>query len=126
MTKQANSLDARLAKALTSDTDRDVLFALWHEAFATIKAAEQTVEAESARALDIENPDPDEADATARKARLTIGRLTKAIPRLRERIEAIDKRNYAIEWHKHAAVCTKNLDSDVLVVQPIIRAGFIQ
>lgn len=38
------------------------------------KAAEQTVEAENARALDIENPDPDEADATARKARLTIGR----------------------------------------------------
>ena len=81
VTKQANSLDAKLAKALTSDTDRDVLFALWHEAFATIKAAEQTVEAESARALDIENPDPDEADATARKARLTIGGLTKAISR---------------------------------------------
>ena len=58
MTTQANSLDARLAKALTSDTDRDTLFALWHEAFASIKAAEQTVKTESARALDIENADP--------------------------------------------------------------------
>lgn len=97
------TLDARIAKALSEESeDRELLFNLWREAWECLKAAEATVQTESARALDIENADPDAADANARKAQRTIDRLTRAIPRLKERVEAIDRRDYARQWHAYA------------------------
>lgn len=78
MTTTNHTLDSRIAEALTTEhTSREVLFGLWEEAFASIKSAEQTVATESARALDIENPDPTEADAAVRKAQLNISRLSQ-------------------------------------------------
>ena len=102
MTKQANTLDAKVAKALTSDTDRGTLVALCTEADAVLTEALETFKVESGRVLDVTNAFPDEADDKARKAQLTINRLTRAIPRLKENIGFIDARNYAIEWHKRA------------------------
>ena len=76
-----------------------MLFALWQEAFASIKSAEQTVATETTRAEDIANDDPDQSFDLIKKAELQIKRLSKAIPRLRERVEALDRRNYAKQWH---------------------------
>lgn len=103
MTKASQTLDARIADALGNESaDRTCLVALWQEALNTIDAAKQTVEAESEHALDVANPDPDASDEKARRAALTIDRLTRAIPRLKARVDQIDTAAFSDAWHAEA------------------------
>lgn len=99
MTK--TTLDARVAAALAANgsADLDQLVSLRQEALDAIAAAKLTLATETARALDLSNTDPDAADNAARKAELTVARLTQAVPRLKTMIDAISARDYSAEWH---------------------------
>lgn len=94
------TLDKRIAEALASkDTARDTFAQLYRKSFDAITAAKATIESETTRAEDIANANPDASFDLIKKAELQIKRLSKAIPRLRDRVEVIDRRNYLAQWH---------------------------
>lgn len=94
------SLDKRVAAAL-ADTDitKNELIALVDEANAAIKAAEQTIQVESERELDLQNDDPDKSDELIRKSKRLVARFTKAIPELAKKIDKITAAEYSAKWH---------------------------
>lgn len=97
------SLDELLVDALGSETaNRDVLVDLWHRAVDAITAAKETVTTKSERALALENAEPDESDRKVRTAQRMVERLTKAIHKLKAKIDQIDIINYSAEWHERA------------------------
>ena len=91
------SLDARIAAVNASDDcDKAELIKLVAEAEQAITEAQQTIESESAAALDISNPDPDESDLAVRKATRTIARLDQALQNSRI---AFDQSTRASIWN---------------------------
>ena len=103
MTETA-TLDARLAAALSAngEADKGTLVALVTEAESAIAAAQETIEIESERLVDIGNPDPEASDAAIRKAERTVARLDKAVQLLKARIRQLDEATYSRDWHKAA------------------------
>lgn len=99
----AATLDQKIAACFASDDcDKAALVKLFQEAEAAITEAKATIETESANALDIANPDPDESDLAVRRAQRTIARLDQALPKLRERIKSIEAFEYTERWHADA------------------------
>jgi hypothetical protein len=109
---QTAPLDSRIAATLASaEVNKDELTALLKEADAALVEAQRTIEAETANALDIANPDPDAADELVRKAERTSARLTKAIPLLRNRLKAIELYEYRQALNEHFDYHEKERDS---------------
>ena len=101
---ETQSLDARLADAIKAngEADRSTFVALRDEAASTIDELRATIETEEARILDLTNPDPDQSITVVASARLRIQRLTTAIPRLEQRIAAIDVAAQQAAWSEQA------------------------
>lgn len=101
---ESKSLDARIAKAISSNgtADRDKLAALCTEAAKAIEELQATISREEARVLDLDNLDPDKSTALIASSRIRIERYSKAIAELEPRIAVIDREAMVVAWVEQA------------------------
>ena len=99
-TKTIKSLDSRIAAALSAngEASREMLSMLVGKAAAAIDEAQCIIDAESPRLMDIANDTPDASRELIASNQLRIERMSAAIPRLQQRIHAIDLDARQAEW----------------------------
>jgi hypothetical protein len=96
-------LDQRIAATLASEVvDKGELVSLLEEAHAALDLATAVIEAETPRLHDLSNTDPDASLDLIKRSKLRAERLEVAIPKLRNRISAIELYEYAQAWHAKA------------------------
>ena len=100
MADKTKTLDVRIFSALQSNgsADRKVLVDLIDEATLSIEIAQKVIETEEPSLLDLENSDPDKSRELIAHNTLKIARLEKALPKLQERIDAIDREKALADW----------------------------
>jgi hypothetical protein len=99
MEANMNTLEERIATALSEDIASADVEALIAETDAAITATEAAAEAERVKALDpITSPDPTKARAAMEDAAFTRDRLRVVLPRLHARLKQVVAAEYAARW----------------------------
>jgi hypothetical protein len=97
------SLDVRISATLASgDVDKTALVSLLAEAHEALSMAQNVIVAETTRLHDLSNEDPNASLDLINRSKLRVARLELAIPKLRDRIKAIELFEYREAWHTEA------------------------